>query len=41
MMVELFTQYMNIDFTIGDEQIARHANAGNARLNRRYNPVTG
>lgn len=29
-------QYMNFDFYIGDEQIARHANRGNAKLNRRY-----
>ena len=32
-------QYLDIDFYIGDEQIARHANAGNARLNRRYRAV--
>lgn len=33
---ELFREYMNFDFRIGDEQIARHANAGNAKLVRRY-----
>ena len=33
---DVIRQYLNIDFYIGDEQIARHANAGNARLNRRY-----
>ena len=32
-------QYLNIDFYIGDEQIARHANAGNTKLNRRYSPA--
>jgi len=32
-------RYMNIQFYIGDEQIARHANAGNARIERRVNPV--
>jgi len=32
----LFRQYLDINFYLGDEQIARHANAGNARLNRRY-----
>ena len=35
-LVNALRQYLNIDFYIGDEQIARHANAGNARLNRRY-----
>ena len=36
---DLFRQYMNIDFYIGDEQIARHSNAGNAKLDRRYNTI--
>ena len=36
MLVEIFDQFMNIDFYIGDEQIARHANNGNLLLNRRY-----
>ena len=31
---------VNIDFYIGDEQVARHANAGNARLDRRYRSKT-
>ena len=35
-LASAFRQYMNIDFYIGDEQIARHANAGSAKLNRRY-----
>lgn len=39
MITTIVQRYMNIDFYIGDEQIARHANAGNERLNRRYNPV--
>ena len=32
----LFRQYLDINFYIGDEQIARHANTGNMKLNRRY-----
>ena len=39
-LVNVLQQYLNIDFYIGDEQVARHANAGNAKLNRRYSPVT-
>lgn len=35
----VITDKMNITFYIGDEQIARHANAGNARIDRRYSPV--
>lgn len=31
---------ISTSFYIGDEQIARHANAGNARIDRRYNAVT-
>lgn len=34
---ELFRRYMNVQLYLGDEQVARHANAGNAKLNRRYN----
>lgn len=33
----MLQQYMS--FYIGDEEIARHANAGNDLLNRRFNPV--
>lgn len=40
LLVTMFRQYMNIQFYMGDEQVARHANAGNARLERRYNPST-
>lgn len=40
MLIDLFTRYLNIDFYIGDEQIARHANAGNQRLDRRYKPAS-
>lgn len=36
-LINVLRQYLNIDFYIGDEQIARHANAGNAKLSRRYN----
>ena len=39
-LVELFRRYLNLQFYIGDEQIARHANAGNAKLERRYKPST-
>lgn len=35
-LTDAFRRYMNIDFYLGDEQIARHANAGNLKLNRRY-----
>ena len=28
-----------VSFYIGDEQVARHANAGNVRLDYRFNPV--
>ena len=38
-LAEVISEYMDIEFYIGDEQIARHANAGNARINRRYSPV--
>ena len=31
---------ISTSFYIGDEQIARHANAGNAKLERRYKPVS-
>ena len=34
---ELFRRYMNVQLYLGDEQVARHANAGNVKLNRRYN----
>lgn len=33
------SENMDINFYIGDEQVARHANAGNARINRRYSPI--
>lgn len=32
--------YMNIDFTIGDEKLARHVNRGNSLLDRRYHSVS-
>lgn len=34
-------EYFNFDLYLGDEQVARSANRGNLRLNRRYNPVSG
>lgn len=39
LLTEMFTRYMN--FSIGDEQLARHANNGNRLLDRRYNTVRG
>jgi histone H3/H4 len=32
-------RYLNIQFYIGDEQIAKHANAGNELITRRFSPV--
>ena len=40
-LVEMFTRYMNINFSIGDEQLARHVNAGNQSLLRRFQPSIG
>ena len=39
-LISVCRQYLDIDFYIGDEQIARHANAGNMKLNRRYSAIT-
>lgn len=39
-LITVCRQYLNIDFYIGDEQIARHANSGNAKLSRRYSTDT-
>lgn len=36
-LATVISQYLNIEFYLGDEQIARHANNGNLRLGRRYN----
>ena len=38
-LTTMFTRYMNFSCYIGDEDIARHANNGNARLEMRFNPV--
>ena len=38
-LIDVIRRYLNIQFYIGDEQVARHANAGNAKLERRYNPA--
>ncbi len=35
----VFREYMNISFYMGDEQVARHANAGNEQIERRYRAV--
>lgn len=40
-MERLFRDYMNITFVMGDEEVARHANAGNDRISRRFSPVGG
>lgn len=40
-VTEVVRNYLNISFYIEDEQIARHANAGNLRLDRRYNATGG
>ena len=34
-----FSRYLDITLYVGDEQVARHANAGNLKLSRRYNTV--
>lgn len=39
-LTNICRQYMNFDFYLGDEQIARHANSGNLKLDRRYRAVT-
>lgn len=36
---EAAQNYFNFDFYLGDEQVARSANRGNERLERRYRPV--
>lgn len=37
LLTDLFRRFMNIQFYLEDEQVARHANSGNLKLNRRYN----
>lgn len=39
MLNDVITAVNRVQFYIGDEQIARHANIGNQKLDRRYNPV--
>lgn len=39
-LTDVIQRYMNVTFYIGDEQIARHANAGNLSISRRYRPTT-
>lgn len=36
---DLFKEYLDISFYLGDEQIYRHAERGALKINRRYNPV--
>ena len=36
-IISAFQQYLNINFYLEDEQLARHANSGNLKLDRRYN----
>ena len=38
-MTTMFERYMNINFYLGDEQVARHANRGNLLLGRRYSII--
>ena len=40
-LVELFREYLRIDLWIGDEQVARHAQTGAMKINRRLSPVEG
>jgi len=35
-LIEVIRDYLNINFSIGDEQLARHVNRGNERLDRRF-----
>ena len=35
-LLQNLAKSVSTEFYIGDEQIARHANAGNERINRRY-----
>lgn len=39
LLVEMFTDYMNLGWYIGDEQLARHVNNGNLILGRRYSII--
>ena len=39
-LTDICRQYLNIEFYVGDEQIARHANSGNLKLNRRFSAVS-
>ena len=35
-LADVLRENLNISFYLGDEQVAKHANAGNLKLNRRY-----
>lgn len=37
-LTNVIRRNMNITFYMGDEEVARHANAGNAKLDSRFNP---
>ena len=39
-LIRVFREYMNIDFYMGDEKLARHVKRGNSILDRRYNAVS-
>ncbi len=39
LLIEMFTEYMNLGWYIGDEQLARHANNGNLLLDRKYSII--
>lgn len=38
-LIEVAREYFNVELYLGDEQVARSANRGNVRLNRRFSPV--
>lgn len=38
-LADVISNYMDISFYLGDEQIARHANTGNLKLQRRYSTI--
>jgi len=39
LLVEMFNEYMNLGWYVGDEQLARHVNNGNLILDRRYSKI--
>lgn len=39
LLIEMFQDYMNLGWYVGDEQLARHVNNGNLLLDRRYSII--